>query len=1126
MTTSILCAKRPLCWIVLTSICISGLLFTYHYFGKAFPIIDLDLSLDRARAMEQARSIAHRASWGPDEYQQAVNFESDDATKNFIELEGGGRDALRTIIKENIYCPYFWHVRHFKEKEIQETHIYFKPDGQLYGFKHSIADEQPGAALSSEQARTIAQKQAHDMWHIPLDAYTLIETSQEKKASKRIDHSFTYERTNKKIGEGTYRMHLVVSGDALTEYTTYIHVPEAFERRYEHMRSLNDLIGSLASVLYALCYFFIGTLLVLFFSARYTVIPWRSAFLASCALGILVVLSELNSFPLSWINYDTAIAKNNIYSKFALSLISSFSYIALIYGLIFASAELLTRHAFGHHLQLWKLWRRENAASFAVLGRTVGGYLLLGYDLAFAVAVYIVGAYYFGWWTPSSTLINPNILGTPFPWLDAISSSLVAGFFEECAFRAIPLSLAALAGKRWGKPRLCLIVGFIIQALIFGAAHATYPSQPAYARIIELFIPSCIFGILYLVYGLLPAIISHFIYDVFWFALPIFISTAPGIWRNQLLVIIAAAVPLLIVLVARYRVGRWLVPAPEAYNSAWRPQKNLPAAQHPVREYSIAKQYALQPIIMYACAGVALIALFFNTQRTPDFIGSTVDRATAITISRAYAAQQQLTFNTPWRTLPWYESSLTTQMLFAWQEDKAWYKQLLGTYIPGGQWRVRYARFEGDLVDTAQEYQLFINHTHAVNRVNHIFAESAPDNSLQETHARELAFKTMADQFQLQMQDIEEISAISRKQPNRTDWEFVFKDIKASNYTARTSNGIGGQARIDVHIAGTKISDYYRYLFIPQEWERVYKELKTQYGLISTLCSFALIALLISYALRALWHALNQMYAIRAALVLFGALLIKSYIQVGNFFFLLTANFDTDRPFWSQYISAIGPMNLDIIMRALFWALLLGLMLRIRFHRMIQQSRMQRASVACAIGIIAHEILALTDTVVTTTYKPVIPDYLHASMYIPALSVLLVLATQYISSTLTLWCVYATVDSISYGWQRRKHLALLFCIIAGALLQGYSGIDSIHKWIIMSSVSAALIAVSYVVCIRFDRALIPVANAARMIGVCIAPLMWQAYPGALFGHALFCLLLIPGSIYWMQLIDEHEQSAH
>lgn len=81
-----------------------------------------------------------------------------------------------------------------------------------------------------------------------------------------------------------------------------------------------------------------------------------------------------------------------------------------------------------------------------------------------------------------------------------IAQSLQAGFWEECLFRAVPLAGAALLGERFGGRRgrtWALVAAFVLQALIFGAGHANYPTEPAWARVVELIVPSFMFAGLY-----------------------------------------------------------------------------------------------------------------------------------------------------------------------------------------------------------------------------------------------------------------------------------------------------------------------------------------------------------------------------------------------------------------------------------------------------------------------------------------------------------------------------------------------------------------------------------------------------------------------------------------------------
>src|SRR5262249_40369477 len=151
-----------------------------------------------------------------------------------------------------------------------------------------------------------------------------------------------------------------------------------------------------------------------------------------------------------------------------------FAAMAILLTISFMAAETLSRRAFPRHVQLWKVWSPPVSSSPAILGQTAIGYLLVAPFFAYEIVLYFFAQGKLGWWTPSDTLVNPNLFANYIPSLSAIAMAGQAGFWEECLFRAAPLAAAALIGDKFGKRRLFIGAAMIVQALVFASGHAGY----------------------------------------------------------------------------------------------------------------------------------------------------------------------------------------------------------------------------------------------------------------------------------------------------------------------------------------------------------------------------------------------------------------------------------------------------------------------------------------------------------------------------------------------------------------------------------------------------------------------------------------------------------------------------
>src|SRR5437899_4633343 len=509
--------RRSAFWAVYAIASVAALILAWRLFPLAIPLLHLDIKLGRAEAIAKAEDIAERLGLAPAGARTATRFAHDQDTQNYVELEGGGKSTFAALVAGNVFAPFWWEVRLFQPGEVTEAVVRFRPDGTPLGFTRKVPElfvpaDPRGLALDPESARPLAERRAREDWGVVFGNFRLLEATQQTRTTGRVDHTFVYERTTGNIAESSFRLRLAVVGDTLTEVEHFAHVPESFERRYLELRSTNEAIARAASLVAGVVYGIGGCILGVLWLLRRRFLLWRPAVMAGLVVGGLLGAASLANAPANWFDFDTAHSVAQFWLRAAGAAAGIAIAGGLLYALVFMAAESLSRRAFPDHPQLWRVWSREAAPTTAVLGRTVGGYLFVPIALGFVSAFYYATNHFLGWWQPSESLTDPEILGSAVPALTPIAISLQAGFMEECLFRAVPLSLAALIGQRYGHRGALVAIAVVVQALVFAGGHANYPGFPSYSRLVELFIPAIVWALIFLRFGLIPTILLHAVF--------------------------------------------------------------------------------------------------------------------------------------------------------------------------------------------------------------------------------------------------------------------------------------------------------------------------------------------------------------------------------------------------------------------------------------------------------------------------------------------------------------------------------------------------------------------------------------------------------------------------------------
>ena len=830
MTSDLL--KKPVVWIVLliaSALCVFGVL---HWFGTAFSVLDLDVRMSRAEAIDQARRVATDLKLSTVTLSDAAaGFSGDPGSQTFIELEGGGKPALKPLIDgSDEFTLYKWRVRLYSPSVEREVQIAFTPDGRLSGFYSKVPEAEPGAALTADEARAIAVATAARDWGVDFARFRALTASAVTQPGKRIDHEFVYERLldgAPPIGEGRLRLRMVVSGDRLTNLQRYVHVPEAFGRRYETMRSVNNNIAAAASVAAGLLYGLGGCLIGLIWLMRRHAVRWGPSAKWAGVVALLITGASLASIAGSWFAYDTArSASTHLFERIGNAAIGGVT-TWLLLTVVFATAEGLGRLAFGAHPQLWRSWLLPSAQSRAIWGRTLAGYAWIGFDLAFIAIFYFVVQRYLGWWSPSDALIDPNILGTPQPWLAPVSMALQAGMMEEALFRAVPLAGAALLGRHFGHEKRFVLIALVLQAIVFGCAHANYPGQPAYARPIELFVPALVWGLVYLRYGLVPGMLFHFGFDLVLMSLPLFVTDAPGVVFDRAMVIGVLSLPLIVLTVQRFRAGR-LIDLPDSERNAARsPPTGVSIDEVVPVLASVDEPRAVAPIaprsrrdnallVVFALAG--LVGLGVRIAQPLDAPPLQLSRSEAMSIAEKALEARGVKLDERWhRTARAVAVSDGGGVQFAWREGgQALYARLIGNTLMAPHWDVRYARFDGDVADRETwRVTLLTRPDGSLDRpqIVHDLPEGRPGKRLTEAEARPIAEAAIAAWAGRPATSLRAVSAQATERPSRVDWVFRYADPAVVMPS-------GGEARLAVEIAGDEVVDYDRSVFVPDAWSR------------------------------------------------------------------------------------------------------------------------------------------------------------------------------------------------------------------------------------------------------------------------------------------------------------------
>ena len=804
-----------------------------HYFYRAFPEASIDFRVTRDEAKAQAADFLAARGFDLAAYRHSAIFRYDNQTKTFLERELGLEGATQ-VIGDPVQL-WRWSNRWVRELEKEEFQATVTTSGELVSFSHLIEEEAPGASLAEAEARRLAETFLTGELGRDLTALDFVE-AQAQERPNRIDYTFSWKLRDFAVGEAHYRFYVRLQGDQIGGFGEYLKIPEAWERDYAELRSRNETTGLVAGTLLILT---ILAMLVSFFSGvRARDIRWKTAAIFGAIAAALTLLAELNNLPLTSFSYDTT----DTYGSFLTGQLLNSLFAAAAQGILIffltAAAEPLYRRYYANQIQIGGQFTPAGLRTKRFLLGTILGLAMTPAFLAYQVLFYIT-AEQFGAWSPADIPYS-EMINTYIPWIMVLLIGFMPAVSEEFISRAFSIPfLHKYLKSRWAA--------VVIAGLIWGFAHASYPQQPFYIRGIEVGIGGIIVGYIFLRFGILAPLVWHYTIDALYTSLILFRSS------NSYFIVSAALsaglmlLPLAVALVLYLRQRRFADPTPLLNKSAApaapeagadEPTAPQPAAPAPTFAYTPLSKRRMGWAAAVVVASLGLFALDYEKPLNFVDVRLTQAEAKAKAIEHLAAAGADAS---AYEVVTYYQNQPDAMAIrYILERDSvAVVNRLYQEDLLASLWVTRFFRY-----GEKEEYRVAVHpEDGSLYSINHLLAEEAEGADLEEAQAQAIAVDHLRS-FGLDPERLELKEASSEKLPNRRDHRFVFE---AAEGDERNVDEL--RYRVRVNVAGDEPVSIYRFLKVPEDWQRERQESTT----LKTALSGLLIVLIAAVVLHGLW---------------------------------------------------------------------------------------------------------------------------------------------------------------------------------------------------------------------------------------------------------------------------------
>jgi Type II CAAX prenyl endopeptidase Rce1-like len=311
-------------------------------FGLHLPTLghQLQVTFSREQAIKAARKVLIDRDLRPDNFSEVAWIAPALDLEEFQYAFEKARDRMNSLVF-NPETPVLWIVRFYKPLSGDEYRVTFNANGKLQAVDVVMEEDEPGANLTKEQALAKVEEYFRKL-HPEMLPY-IVDDSRQQKREARTDWTFTFKLPRFKVGDADYKVTINCIGDQPSDFSNGWKLPDAWKF---HRAIKNTRERVVPYVLYA-CELGLIVLVLLWARGviRAAAIPWRPAIMVGAAMTALVLIRNLNDWPLFFSSYAADAPLDTFFvqkiASYFLQAISSFSMSTVIAAFGLGSLRLL-----------------------------------------------------------------------------------------------------------------------------------------------------------------------------------------------------------------------------------------------------------------------------------------------------------------------------------------------------------------------------------------------------------------------------------------------------------------------------------------------------------------------------------------------------------------------------------------------------------------------------------------------------------------------------------------------------------------------------------------------------------------------------------------------------------------